>query len=166
MSRRKVRTFLTIGGVAIAIAVLVSLLGFNTGYKNALSNNIKGLGYEVLVTAKGCPYEAATLVLKGGSGLRYMNQDTYNKIASDEEVSVSTRFFLYPVSNNEESVKAGQGSFTLFTGIEPETFSRLKPWLKFIDSREGEAESKWFSSSDAKEVIMGYEAAGKLSRER
>lgn len=157
--RRKIRTLLTVGGVAIAIAVLVSLLGFNVGYKSALSNNIKGLGYEILVTAKGCPYEAATLVLKGGSGLRFMNQNTYNLISGDKDVSASTRFFLYPVSNGEEAVKTGQGSFTLFTGIEPETFTKLKPWLHFIDPREGEAKGQWFSSPDAKEVIMGYEAA-------
>jgi len=66
LKRKRIRSFLTIGGVAIAVAVLVSLLGFNVGYQKALTNDIDRMGYQVLVTAKGCPYEAETLMLKGG----------------------------------------------------------------------------------------------------
>jgi len=33
LKRRKLRSLFTIGGVAIAVAVLVSLLGFSAGYK-------------------------------------------------------------------------------------------------------------------------------------
>ncbi len=33
LKRRKSRSFLTIGGVAVAVAVLVCLLGFNAGYQ-------------------------------------------------------------------------------------------------------------------------------------
>jgi putative ABC transport system permease protein len=53
--RRRVRTALTAGGVAVAVAVLVSLLGFNQGYENALNNDIEKMGFQVLITAKGCP---------------------------------------------------------------------------------------------------------------
>jgi putative ABC transport system permease protein len=158
LSRRKTRTILTIGGVALAIAVLVSLLGFNVGYKDALADNIRGLGYEVLVTAKGCPYEAATLILKGGGGLKFMDEKTQSTIKGDEEVDVSTPFFLFPVTH-DNFVEAGGGTFTLFQGIDPDTFSRLKPWLNFIKPREDEEESAWFSSDDVLEVIMGFEAA-------
>ena len=72
LKRKRIRTILTVGGVAIAVAVLVSLLGFDAGYEKALFRDIDRMGYQLLVTAKGCPYEAATLMLKGGGGLRYM----------------------------------------------------------------------------------------------
>jgi putative ABC transport system permease protein len=160
LGRRKTRTILTIGGVTLAIAVLVSLLGFNVGYKKALADNIRGLGYEVLVTAKGCPYEAATLILKGGAGLKFMDEETQKTIINDEEVEVSTPFFLFPSMHGDNFGHGGApGTFTLFQGIEPGTFARLKPWLKFMEPREGEKESQWFSSGDTYEVIMGYEAA-------
>ena len=32
LTRKKIRSLLTIGGVAIAVAVLVSLMGFGRGY--------------------------------------------------------------------------------------------------------------------------------------
>ena len=66
LKRKKIRTVLTVGGVAIAVAVLVSLLGFDAGYQRGLKNDIDKMGYQLLVTAKGCPYEAATMMLKGG----------------------------------------------------------------------------------------------------
>jgi len=64
LTRKKIRSFLTIGGVGVAVAVLISLLGFDRGYQQSLGENIDRMGYQLLVTAKGCPYEAATLMLK------------------------------------------------------------------------------------------------------
>jgi len=54
LKRKKIRTVLTVGGVSIAVAVLVSLLGFDKGYQKGLSTDIDRMGYHVLVTAKGC----------------------------------------------------------------------------------------------------------------
>ena len=45
LTRKKVRTILTIGGVAIAIAVLVSLWEFDTGYQRSLNADIDKMGY-------------------------------------------------------------------------------------------------------------------------
>src|SRR4030067_938284 len=84
--RRKIRSFLTIGGVGVAVAVLVSLLGFNAGYRKALEKDITNMGYQVLVTAKGCPYELATVALAGAGSLRYLTDDTVAKIKEDKDV--------------------------------------------------------------------------------
>ena len=75
--RKKVRTGLTLLGIALSAWVLVSLFGFNRGYERALNRDIDNMGFQVLLTAKGCPYEAATLMLKGGTGLRYMNESMW-----------------------------------------------------------------------------------------
>ena len=85
LHRRKIRSFLTIGGVGVAVAVLVSLLGFNAGYRIALEKDVSGMGYQVLVTAKGCPYELATVALAGTGSLRYLTDDTVAKISRIKE---------------------------------------------------------------------------------
>ena len=85
--RRKIRSCLTIGGVGVAVAVLVSLLGFNEGYRIALEKDVSNMGSQVLVTAKGCPYELATVALAGAGALRYLSDDTVEKIRQDKEVS-------------------------------------------------------------------------------
>lgn len=149
LRRKKVRSFLTIGGVAIAVAVLVSLLGFDAGYQKGLSSDIDKMGYQVLVTAKGCPYEAATLMLKGGGGLRYMDESVYNKIVNDARIEEITPQLVSAVYDPEG--QEGRGGFALYIGITP-SHLKLKPWTTFKSG-------SWFSSENAEEVIMGYEAA-------
>jgi len=80
LTRRPVRTGLTVGGVALATAVAVSLGGFNLGYRRAIAGSIERLGFQVMVMAKGCPYEAATMMLKGGTGLLYLPQRALQQI--------------------------------------------------------------------------------------
>lgn len=149
LSRKKIRSVLTIGGVAIAVAVLVSLFGFDAGYQRGLDNDIDKLGYHLLVTAKGCPYEAATLMLKGGGGLRYMEEDVYRRIVNDPRIDKVTPQLVSSVYNQEGP--GGRGAFALYMGIE-KSYLELKPWSKFKSGG-------WFSGEDADEAIMGYEAA-------
>ncbi|MCX5711080.1 MAG: ABC transporter permease [Candidatus Omnitrophica bacterium] len=147
--RKKIRTSLTVGGVAIAVAVLVSLMGFDAGYQRSLNRDIDKLGYHLLVTAKGCPYEAATLMLKGGGGLRYMEEDVFKRISSDTRIDKVSPQLVASVYNQEGGQQ--RGAFALYMGIGP-SFLELKPWVKFKSGG-------WFSSTDANEAIMGYEAA-------
>ncbi len=149
LKRKKIRTILTVGGVSIAVAVLVSLLGFDIGYQKGLRNDIDKMGYQLLVTAKGCPYEAATLMLKGGGGLRYMNQDVYDKIIKDPRIDKITPQLVSTVYHQER--QSGSGGFAMYMGIQ-KSYLKLKPWTKF---QYGD----WFSNEEADEVIMGYEAA-------
>jgi putative ABC transport system permease protein len=149
LNRKRIRTALTVGGVAIAVAVLVSLMGFDAGYQRSLNNDIDKLGYHLLVTAKGCPYEAATLILKGGGGLRYMEDRSYDRIVHDKRVNKVAPQLIASVYNQQGG--DGRGSFNLYMGID-HSYIELKPWSKF---RSG----GWFSGPDADEVIMGFEAA-------
>lgn len=149
LKRRKIRSFLTIGGVGMAVAVLVSLLGFNTGYQKALTSDIEKMGYQVLITAKGCPYEAATMMLKGGAGLRYIDEDIYKRIVSDPDIDKTTPLLIQLAYDPEES--GGRGGFTYYLGIE-KSYLELKPYIEFKSGG-------WFSRDDANEAIMGYEAA-------
>lgn len=149
LTRKKVRTALTIGGVAIAIAVLVSLWGFDTGYQRSLSNDIDKMGYQLLVTAKGCPYEAATLMLQGGGGLRYMDETVYKKIVGDPRIDKITPQLV--ATAYDTARQGGKGGILLYMGIE-KSYITLKPWSKFKSG-------KWFSGEDTREAIMGYEVA-------
>jgi len=147
--RRRVRSALTAGGVAFAVAVLVSLFAFDAGYRRALRNDIDRMGYQLLVTAKGCPYEAATLMLKGGGGMRYMDQAVHDRIVGDERVEEIAQQLVVTVF--DESADEGAGGVTMYVGVD-DAYRRLRPWLSF---RSG----GWFSGGDTDEAVMGYEAA-------
>ncbi len=150
LKRKRIRTALTLSGIAIAVAVLVSLLGFDAGYQRALNTDIERMGYQLLVTAKGCPYEAATLMLKGGGGLRHMEEDVYQRIVEDPRVDKVAQQLVSTVFDPDGGAD-GRGAISMYIGVT-DSYLALKPWMAF---RSG----TWFSGADADEVIMGYEAA-------
>jgi putative ABC transport system permease protein len=153
--RKKIRTLLTLIGIALSSWVLVSLLGFNQGYEASLNKDIDNMGYELMIMAKGCPYEAATMMLKGGTGLRYMDESIMKDIVKEPEVEKITPILMSAVFDPN---KGESGGIAGYFGIEPRSFSEMKPFLKF---RQG----GWFSDENAYETVMGFEAAELEQRE-
>ena len=155
LRRKKVRSLLTLVGIALSAWVLVSLLGFNHGYETALNKDIDNMGFQLMAMAKGCPYEAATLMLKGGTGLRYMPQSIIDSIVKEPEVEKITPILMQAVFDPN---KGESGGIAGYFGVEPKSFSELKSFLKF---RQG----GWFTDENAYEVVMGFEAAELEQRE-
>ncbi|KAF0134451.1 MAG: hypothetical protein FD145_676 [Candidatus Saganbacteria bacterium] len=153
--RKKTRSALTIVGIALSAWVLVSLFGFNNGYEHSLNRDIDNLGYQMIVTAKGCPYEAATLMLKGGTGLRYLKENLTNEIIKNREVEKITPMLMQVVLDPN---KGESGGLAAFLGVDPATYPAMKSFLKF-------QEGGWFKPDSQKEVVLGYEAAELEQRE-
>ncbi len=160
LTRRPVRTLLTAGGVALAVAVAVSLGGFNLGYKRAIAGSIEQLGFQVMVMAKGCPYEAATMMLKGGTGLLYLPEDAHAKIKSDPDIEAITPIFIGIAEKQGSSIgdAPSASSFTILSGVDEASFREMKPWLAFKKG-PGYDGGRWFAPASTNEVVMGFEAA-------
>ncbi len=141
----KTRSLLTVVAVALSTLLLVSTVAFQFGYKDSLNRSIQAMGYQILVTGKGCPHEAASLILRGGSIPMYLQQEVYDHLVRQPEVQDATRFFM-------QSVNAADGRSTqLYVGID-DNFLRLKPGVGF-------QRGTWFSSEAANEAILGYNVA-------
>ena len=153
--RRKVRTALTIVGIMLSIWVLVTLLGFNRGYENSLNNSIEGMGFQIVLTAKGCPYEAATLMLQGGAGMRYMPQQLVEDVAFMPEVAASTPMLMHAEFDPD---RGEYGGTTMYLGIDSTTYPGMKTYLEFF-------QGGWFAPDAQNEVVLGYEAAELEQRE-
>lgn len=153
--RKKTRSLLTVLGIAMAAWVLVSLFGFNRGYESALNKDIDNLGFQMLVVAKGCPYEAATLMLKGGTGLKYMDPSIARSVAAEPEVEGVTPMLMQVVFDPN---KGQAGGMTAFLGVDPASYPKLKSALPF---RAG----GWFREPAAVEAVFGFEAAELEQRE-
>jgi putative ABC transport system permease protein len=153
--RKRMRSVLTIIGIALSSWVLVSLLGFNQGYEKALNKDVDNMGFQMMIMAKGCPYEAATLMLKGGTGLKYMKESIMKDIAEERDVEKITPILMSAVFDPN---KGENGGIAAYFGVDAKSFSEMKPFLKF---RQG----GWFTDENAFEVVMGYEAAELEQRE-
>jgi putative ABC transport system permease protein len=155
LARRKIRTGLTMTGIALSAWVLLTLLGFNKGYEQALNHDIEGMGFQIVLTAKGCPYEAATLMLKGGTGLRYMPENLLNDILKAPEVAQATPMLMHA---EFDPYKGENGGTSVYFGVDAKTYPPMKPYFEFEDGN-------WFSEPYAREIVLGYEAAELEQRE-
>jgi putative ABC transport system permease protein len=153
--RKKVRSLLTLVGIALSAWVLVSLLGFNRGYEMSLNRDIDNMGFELMLMAKGCPYEAATMMLKGGTGLKYIKDTFMDEILKEPEVEKAFPMLMSAVFDPN---KGESGGVAGYFGVDPKSFAELKPNLKF-------KQGGWFTDLNAYEVVMGYEAAELEQRE-
>lgn len=160
LRRRPVRTGLTVAGVALAVTVAVSLGGFMLGYRAAIEKSINMLGFQVMIMAKGCPYEAATMMLKGGTGLLYLPADTYDKVKSDPEIETITPIFIGVAQKQGSSIRddGGGSNFTVINGIDVESYRAMKPWIAFKKGA-GYGSGRWFAPGAADEIVLGFEAA-------
>ena len=159
LRRRPVRSILTVAGVAIAVAVAVSLAGFNMGYRQAIERSIDRMGFQVMIMAKGCPYEAATMMLKGGTGLLYLPADTYDQVHNDPNIERIAPVFIGLAQKEGSGIRDdAAGSFAIMVGIEADGYRQMKPWLE-LESGPGFDGGRWFKPDAEDEVVMGYEAA-------
>lgn len=145
--RRKVRTVLALVGIGVAVAVLYSLLEFQRGYEKGLNGELNQLGAHIMVVPKGCPYEAATIVLHGGKWPRYMEESYFDGIASTPGVSQAAPVLMDAIINT-----AAKDS-KIFLGIT-EDYGKLRPKWQVAGAT--------FSDPKAREVILGASIADKL----
>ncbi|MEW6710677.1 MAG: ABC transporter permease [Candidatus Riflebacteria bacterium] len=156
---RPSRTALTVAGVGLAVAVAVSLMGFNIGYRKSISASIDKLGFQIMIMAKGCPYEAATMMLKGGSGLLYMPSEIVDQIKQDAKIESITPVFIGLAKKEAVSIRdEGDSAYLIVSGIDKSSFQTMKPWLSF-SQQSGYAGGRWFDEEAVDEIVMGYEVA-------
>ncbi len=133
-------------GVAIAVFLVTSLIGFVGGYERGVSRDVDRMGFDMLVTARGCPYEAATLMLRGGVGMRYMPDGVTQRLIGEPEVEALFPMLIHPVRSMDSS-----GGMILFKGVVTDLFQ-----AQGLSLFEGE----WLShTSPAGSVVLGFEAA-------
>lgn len=160
LRRRPVRTTLTVAGVALAVTVGVSLGGFMLGYRGAIDKSIDMLGFQIMIMAKGCPYEAATMMLKGGTGLIYLPEDIYDKVKSDPDIESITPIFVGVAEKQGSGIRdvETEKNFVIISGIDVPSYLVMKPWITFKKG-PGFADGRWFSPDSRDEVVLGFEAA-------
>lgn len=141
--RRKGRTILTIAGVAIAIAVLFSLLSFSAGYERELNREMSNLGFHLLAVPKGCPYEATALIIHGGVIPKYLTNNDLSQVREILGVELAAPMLLQQMIKN--------GTPHIVYGIDPSDMIRLKPTWK-VDGR-------LFSRNETQVMIVGSSLA-------
>jgi putative ABC transport system permease protein len=119
----RTRTALTLLSMVVAVAVLFTLVSFNRGYESALKDQLQSMGIHMMVVPVGCPYEAASLILKGGNIPSYLPESALAEVLAIPEVDIAAPSFMSGVVRPEE------GRTDIYVGIDSSTL-RLKNWWK------------------------------------
>ena len=141
LQRRKLRSALSMAGVAIATAALFSLLSFNTGFDRALQEEMSNSGIHMLVSTEGCPMEAASLALHGGEIPKFLDGRRLPEIRNVPGIRTATGMLIFSLIEDE-------GKAVYFYGID-DAYRNLKPHWKI--------RGQWFTGPDS--IMLGTEAA-------
>ncbi|MFB3764085.1 MAG: ABC transporter permease [Methanotrichaceae archaeon] len=149
--RRRGRTLLTVLGVAIAITVLFSLLSLNSGYEKELNKEVGSLGAHILAVPKGCPYEAASLVIHGGVIPKYLSQADLDNITKIDGIELASPMLMHQFI--KKNAKTGLDEPHIIYGIKIDEVRQLKPWWK--------VEGRFFEDNETNVMIIGRGLADK-----
>ena len=149
--RRRGRTLLTVLGVAIAISVLFSLLALNAGYEKELNREMNSMGAHLLAVPKGCPYEAASLIIHGGVIPKYLSARDLKNVSSIPDVELATPMLMHQFMKKDENT--GKSTPHIIYGINMAEMLRLKPWWK--------VEGRYFADNETRVMLVGRDLAEK-----
>ncbi|MHB0935773.1 MAG: ABC transporter permease [Armatimonadota bacterium] len=144
LTLRKVRTGLTILSIAVAVAVLYTLLSFNKGYTASLKQQLQQMGVHILVVPPGCPFEAASLLLKGGKPPSYLGEDVVKQIEQIPGVQIMAPGFMSAIMHDDRT--------DIYYGMDQRTI-QLKNWWKLKPG------GKWFTDDQQDAIVLGSDAA-------
>lgn len=119
--RRRLRTFVTVIGVAIAVAALFSLLAFQRGYQLGMQGELDRLGAHILVVPKGCPYDAASIALHGATWPCYLKSEYLAQVRGTEGVANVAPLLMNALYNEG-------GDQTVYLGAEPGLLALKRTW--------------------------------------
>lgn len=140
MNRHRIRSILTVVGIAVSAMTLFAILAFNGGYDQALEEEMKSSGVHLYISMEGCPMQAASLILHGGEIPTYLDQGMLTDVQNLSDVRNAGGMLISTVITG--------GRADLFYGITDE-IRDLKPNWKLKGS--------WFKNSNS--VILGNDLA-------
>ncbi len=144
LTQRKVRTGLTILSIAVAVAVLYTLLSFNKGYTASLKEQLQQMGVHILVVPPGCPFEAASLLLKGGKPPAYLGENVVKQIEQIPGIQIMAPGFMSAIMHDDRT--------DIYFGMDQRTIA-LKNWWKLKPG------GQWFTDDQEDAIVLGSDAA-------
>lgn len=147
LMRRRVRTILTLLGVAIAVSALFSLSAFKDGYEKQLTRELDNMGIHLLAVPKGCPYEAASLIIHGGVIPKYLSMSDLSQVRETEGVETATPLLLHQYIKD--------GNTHIIYGINSGEMQQLKPWWQ--------VEGRFFTDDETNVMVVGRNIADTMN---
>ncbi len=142
--RHKIRSLLTLIGIAASVAVLFSIVSFNRGFEQGLDNELRKTGIHFMIVPAGCPHEVASLVLHGAVTPKFIDIKTLDAARKISGVELASPMLVTQLANRE------MDRLDLVHGMDMAHVSALKPGWQL----------KGAVPEDDDGLIIGAEIAG------
>ena len=119
--RHKIRSMLTLIGIAASVAVLFSIVSFNRGFEKGLNNELQKTGIHFMIVPAGCPHEVASLVLHGAVTPKFIDIKTLDVARQTSGVELVSPMLITQLANLEKD------RLDLVHGMDMAHVSALKP---------------------------------------
>lgn len=142
--RHRIRSLLTLAGIATSVAVLFSIISFNRGFEKGLSREIERTGIHFMVVPSGCAHEVASLVLHGAVIPKFLSLEVMEKIRGISGIDLVSPVLVSQLPNPERD------RVDLIYGMDMSQIKKLKPAWNI----------KGAIPAQDDELIVGSEIAG------
>lgn len=168
----KLRSWLTIIGIIIGIAAVVSIISVSQGAEKSLTSQLNGLGTNIITISSGGNRATgraaefagggATLMLSGGSGStnkgNEVTQAAKNLTSNDVnilETVPNVQYVMGTYSGRTQVSYLGANSSLSIEGVNTQL------WPYFL-SGVGLSEGRYLTQSDSYSVVIGYNVANSI----
>jgi putative ABC transport system permease protein len=160
--QRKLRSSLTIVGIVIGVAAVVAIMSMAAGMQQAVTEQLSGLGADIITISAGGGRASRMFVGPGGGGaLRDItgggSSGSANLTIRDMQVIKSVtgiKFVNGIVSGRVEVSYLGESTQASVQGVDPLAWKEMA--TTNLDS------GRYLSSGDANSVIIGYSLANSV----
>lgn len=148
LGHRKLRSWLTILGIVIGIASIVTLISISEGVNEEINNQLKGFGADIIEVV---PVNIESSGFSGGPGIQptsgMLTENDFKKLDRIAGISGITKLIMErkEVSFKDKSITAN------IYGAEPEFFEQFG----VLEIESG----RFLSASDSKSVVLGSRLA-------
>ncbi|MGB7571155.1 MAG: ABC transporter permease, partial [Methanothrix sp.] len=109
------------------------------------------MGVHILAVPKGCPYEAASLIMHGGVIPKYLSASDLDNVTRIPDVELATPMLMHQFLKKDD--KTGKTTPHIIYGIKMEDMLQLKPWWK--------VEGRYFQDNETRVMLVGKDLAEK-----
>jgi putative ABC transport system permease protein len=141
--RHRIRSFLTLLGIAASVGVLFAVLSFNQGFNKGLARELDRTGLHFMIVPSGCAHEVAALVLHGSVIPKFLDTGVMAHVTAAEGIELATPILVAQLPDQQRN------RVDLIYGVDMPVLRAIKPGWD-ISGRIPE---------HPHEVLLGHEVA-------
>jgi putative ABC transport system permease protein len=158
LMHRGLRSWLTVLGIVIGVAAVVSIISIGTGTQEIITSQLSGLGADILTISPG---SGRAVMMGGGMGGGFAQSSSSANLTIRDVQTIKTvsgvKSVNGMVSGRADAIYMSQTSGVTITGVDPTAWKDMATFD--LDS------GRFLTQSDTNSVVIGYRIANSMFKQ-